>query len=320
MKNLFLLALTFSTQVLADTTYFKIDLTGSLNQSSVSSPIYRREYYTEQYQSTCFRTDIGAPRIDCQTRHRQHCFVPSRRGYYGPPLPQICQMETYQDCRPVPTTVQVAYSCTKTRNADRLVQEGNYILNTNLELVNPEVLGSVSSCSLDAQTNKDYATYKSLSCGNYALEILSKQNVMRSSRESTDRLVAKLVSKDELFSAFSLNTIVDAQMDGTLLYFTVGEVKDLSQYELDIKVQRDNLLVNKKLYDGVIPEQLISIQQLGNGTSALSVNLSRLNIEIDSKKNHILTIELKSKIDQSRYVGISSRDLSIKKEITVKKK
>lgn len=320
MKNLLLLALTFSTQVFADTTYFKMDLRGSINQSSVSSPIYRNENYTEYYQSTCFRNEVGPARIDCQTRYRQNCFTPSRRGYYGPPLAPICRMETYQDCYPSQTVVAVAYSCTKTRSSQRSIFEGDYTLNTNLELVNPEALNNVSSCTLEGKTNRDYATYNGLACGNYALEILSKRNITKNSRESTDQLVGKLINKNELFSAFSLNTIVDAQMDGSVLYFTVGEVRDLSQYELNVTVERDNLLLNKKLYDGVIPAQVISIQSLGNGTSALTVNLARLNLEIDHNKNHIVKIELKSKIDTSRFVGIEARELSIKKEITVKKR
>ncbi len=320
MKSLLLLALTFSTQVFADTTYFKVEISGSVNQSSVSSPLYRSENYTEYYQSTCFKNQIGPARISCQTRHRQSCISPSRRGYYGPPLPPVCRMETYQDCVPSQSVETIAYSCTKSRTSERSIYEGDYTLNTNLELVNPEALSGTSSCVLDARTNKDYATYSGLSCGNYALEIISKRNLTRSSRESTDQLVGKLVNKNDLFSAFSLNTIVDAQMDGSLLYFTVGEVKDLSQYELNVTVERDNLLLNKKLYDGVIPSQVISIQNLGNGTNVLSVNLARLNIEIDHKKTHIVKIELKSRIDTSRFIGIDSKELSIKKEIIVKKR
>lgn len=310
--SMILLSLAFSTSLFADTqAYIRVNLAGAYNDQEVITDLTRTIYVDEDYQSICYQTVPGPGRTECSTVERTICNDrdPRRHREHDHRTVSECRKETVQTCQKIPTTVQIPYSCTKTQTVAKRIADGQFLLKTSINIVNPEAI-VISNCNLTGSLNQRSISDLDLSCGDRVLEVLSKKIRTISAREDHLIIDAKIVNRSELIRAVNGRLQNLALIDNKFSFVT-GQIdeRSMSNLEFDLFISQDRLLLDKKTDLKNISHSAISVEQLENNKSRVSIDLNKLNVEIKKNKKYSILPGLKLRLNKD-YIGLSSSDLS----------
>ncbi len=310
--NMLLLSLVFSTSLFAGTqASIRVNLSGAYNDQEVITDLTKTIYVNEDYQSLCYQTVPGPGRTECKTVERTICNGrdPRRHREYDHRSASECRKETVQTCQKIPTTIQIPYSCMKTRTVTKEIADGQFLLKTSVNIVNPEAI-VIANCNLTGSLNQRSIRDLDLSCGDRALEVLSKRIRTISDREDHLVIDAKVVSRSELISAVN-GRLTDLALIDNKFSFVTGKIdeRSMQNLEFDLFISQDRLLLDKKTDLRNISHDVISVEQLENNKSRVSIDLNKLNVEIKKNKKYSILPGLKLRLNKD-YIGIPSSELS----------
>lgn len=314
--SMILLSLAFSSSLFAGTqASIRVNLNGAYNDQDVITDLTKTIYVSENYQSTCYQTVPGPGRTHCTTIERTFCNDRNdrddrrHREHDHRSSSSQCRKETVQTCEKIPTTIQVPYSCTKTQTVAQRISDGQFLLRTSVNIVNPEAI-KIANCNLTGFLDQREISNLDLSCGDRVLEVLSKRIRTISDRESHLVIDAKIVSRSELIRAVNGRLQELALIDNKFSFVT-GKIDELSMsnLEFDLYIKQDKLFLDKKTDLQNITHSAISVEQLENNKSRVSIDLTKLNVEIKKNKKYSILPIVKLRLTRD-YIGISNTDLS----------
>lgn len=308
--NIILLSLAFSTSVLASTKeYIVLDLTGAYNEQQVLTDLTKTIYVNEDYQSLCYQSVPGPMKESCSTVERSSCNDKRQRDRDPRALQQECRKEIVKTCERIPTTMEIPYTCTKTKTVAKEVADGQYLLKTSINIINPEKLDN-SQCRFTGVVDQTNISNLSINCGDSVLEILSKKTRTISYREENLIIDAKIVSANELIGTLR-SRLTDMTLIDNKFSFTSGKISNnsLKDFQFDLFIiQKRTLMFDKKISLDDIPLDAISIKQIGQ-KSRVTIDLNQLNVEIKKNGKYSIVPTLKVLLNKE-YIGIDSRHAS----------
>ncbi|AUN99831.1 hypothetical protein DOM21_01615 [Bacteriovorax stolpii] len=272
----------------------------------------RTEYRNETVARTCFRTVFDGYQTVCRQEPETYCYEDhmSRR---------ICSTRYVNRCSSEARYRQEAYTCYQTISVPYEVPSNNVKANVKVKVTNtPGVLAPHNSCNLNS-TLEGSSFRVNASCSEFI--VLAKQSADES--RVGDTVIQNRVLDLTLIDAKKLTAPVkggigEMRLEGQTLVLRTGDLTKNSNFSLKLFVERrkllgsDDTLINRNL----APSEY-SFEKTGEDFGLVKINLSSLVGGINTKKKHVIRVNLNVAADLTGALNTSLPSLSAEESITV---
>lgn len=290
---------------------YSLSLIGAQAEESFSleSPQMRKEYRTESVRNTCFRRVSDGIRTQCRIYPQERCYEDhmSRR---------ICRVEHVNRCDNIIAYRDEAYTCYENQTVAYDVFSHNVRANVIVRVKG--VASTPNSCmvnfSLRGSTFNRNAT-----CPDYIVK--AKETAEESREGSTvvqNRTIELTLVDAREITAPIKGGVRDIRFEGQTVIVTTGDLTKNPNFSLKLYTERkkllgsDDTLINRNL----IPSEY-SFEKTGEDSGIVKINLSKLIGGINSKKKHVIRVEISVAADTAGAINTSLPSLSDSASITV---
>lgn len=272
----------------------------------------RTEYRNETVANTCFRTVSAGYRTECRDEPQVVCF-PSREG-------QVCSTRFERRCYTVPAYRQEAYTCYQTVSVPYEVFSHNVKANVNVKVTNVpgDVQAPNNTCGIDFTLNG--GSFKSVArCPEFI--VLAKQTADESRLGNTvvqNRELNITLLDAKKISAPTKGGIAEMRLVGQTLIFRTGDLTKNPNLSLKLFVERRKLFKgDETLINRALAPAEYSFEKINDDFGLVKVDLSKLIGGINTKRKHVLKVDLKVAVDTTGSINATLPALSASESIIV---
>lgn len=273
----------------------------------------RTEYRNETVANTCWRTVFAGYRQVCRQEAVTSCWP-------GPNGRQVCDTRWITQCFQEPQYRQESYTCYQTVAVPYEVFS-NYVK----ALVNVKLPNVPAGSSLPQETcNIDFR----LEGGNFSSYANCSEFIVIATRSSTESREGQTVIQDRKFNINLLDTktvtapvrggIGEMRMEDQTLVFRTGDLSKNPNFSLKLFVERrkllkgDETLINRNLAPGEY-----TFEKTSDEYGTVRVNLSKLIGGINTKRKHVLKVDINVLTSTANSINPSLPKMSASESIIV---
>lgn len=273
----------------------------------------RTEYKNESVAKTCYRRVHDGYRNVCQLEPEVSC-------YYDHYYHQYCNTRFVNRCYSEAQYRQEPYTCFETVSTPYEVFSHNVKAFVNVLVKNSEnsMLAPHNTCNINFTLEGDF--FKSQAqCSEYI--ILSNKKVFSQRKDSTvihnQMLNLTLIDAKKATAATSVE-ISEMRVSGQTLIFRSGDLTKDSNFSLKLFVERKKLLKEDEvLISRVLDKKEYSFEKTNDNFGFVKIDLEKLIGKINTKKKHVIKVEIKSLLNTENAINTSLPLLFTSKSIIV---
>lgn len=293
---------------------YSLPITGVQTEEnfSMNTVQTRTEYRNETVAKTCFRTVLAGYRTECRDEPQVICYADPRHG-------QICTTRYERRCYTVPDYRQEAYTCYQTVSVPYEVFSNNVKANVNVKVLNNVgVEAPNNTCGIDFTLTGNF--FKSVaSCSEF---IVLAKNFNEESRVGDtviqDRRVELTLLDAKKIAAPAKGGIADMKLVGQTLVFRTGDLTKNPNFSLKLFVERRKLLKgDETLINRALAPSEYSFEKTSEDYGVVKINLSQLLGGINTKRKHVLKVNLNVAVDTTGSINTTLPSFSASDSITV---
>jgi len=291
---------------------YSLSLVGAQSEESFSmnAEQTRTEYRTERVMRTGFRTVADGFGRQCVSVPQERCFEDhmSRR---------ICRTEFVNRCHDEIRYRQEAYTYFDNVSVPYEVFNNNVRANVNVKIKGGSA-ATQNSCAVNFTLNG--SQFKAVAnCLDYI--VLAKQTADEGREGNTviqNRTLELTLVDARIVAAPIKGGIREMKFEGQTVVFKTGDLTKNPNFTLKLFTERrkllgsDDTLINRNL----IPSEY-TFEKTGEDSGIVKINLSKLIGGINSKKKHVIRVEINVAANTSGAINASLPSLSDSASITV---
>jgi hypothetical protein len=254
-----------------------------------SQEIYRTEYSTEYYETTCYRTVSDGYDRDCTTVYENRCEK-------VPGVGDICHREPSTSCRTVERTRQEAYSCTESRTVSNSVYDHTVFAKFDVVKTLRARNFDLNDCKIHITNINDKNESYSATCGTAIVRANVISRVDTKAGLDKNRVVKLEVDFADISGLSALKSGLSAvNFSNGILSFKTADLSVATNFALSLSITRNRfLLKDKVVFSGTIKSSNYTLEKLEDARVKVSVNLSKMGAGFDASKKHTLKLTLKT--------------------------
>lgn len=289
---------------------YSLSLVGAQAEESFSleSPQMRKEYRTESVPRTCFRRVSDGIRTQCRSYPQERCYEDhmSRR---------ICRVEHVNRCENVIAYRDEAYTCFENQTVAYDVFSHNVRANVIVKVKGPA--STANSCMVNFSLNGSTFN-RNATCADYIVK--AKETAEESREGSTvvqNRTIELTLVDARVITAPIKGGVREMRLDGQTVVVTTGDLTKNPNFTLKLYTERKKLFGDETLINRTLIPSEYSFEKTGEDSGIVKINLSKLIGGINSKKKHVIRVEVSVAADTAGAINTSLPSLSDSASITV---
>lgn len=294
---------------------YTLPITGEKTEQNftMNSVQTRTEYRNETIAKTCYRTVADGYQTICRQEPENYCYEDSQSR-------RICGVRYVNRCRNEIRYRTDAYTCYETVSIPYEVFSHN--VQANVNVVVASVPGTVTAphntCLIDFTLSGD--AFKALAnCTEFI--ILAKSSATESRQGATvvqDRSLELTLLDALAVAAPTKNGISEMRLEGQTLVFRAGDLTKNPNFSLKLNVERRNLLKkDETLINRNLAPNEYTFLKSSEESGLVKIDLSKLLGGINTKKKHVLKVDLNVLLNTSAALNRSLPNLTASESITV---
>lgn len=294
---------------------YTLPITGEKTEQNftMNSVQTRTEYRNETITKTCYRTVADGYHTICRQEPENYCYEDSQSR-------RICGVRYVNRCRNEIRYRTEAYTCYETVSIPYEVFSHNVRANVNVVVASTPgtITAPHNTCLIDFTLNGD--NFKSLAnCPEFI--ILAKSSASESRQGATvvqDRSLELTLLDSQAVSAPTKNGISEMRLEGQTLVFRAGDLTKNSNFSLKLNIERRNLLKkDETLINRNLAPTEYTFLKSSEESGLVKIDLSKLIGGINTKKKHVLKVDLNVLLNTSAVLNRNLPNLSASESITV---